>query len=274
MPRLRVVFALTVAGFLLVGAGLVPHAGRHAAGADRACPPQPPSTARQITSPRWIGGASVTEYYPVREAWFSGRRIPVPGLPDRHRVDWLYGPHGVAMNGEGLGLDGRFEHFAGPFGIGWVNRDGQGTRPCWNATWTNGPPAWLAFGWRNRRGQVTFPLGRGGWSNGPALRYLVPPAGLRFGPGRTRSLPFWHAVAVDPKVIPYGSRVFIPAYCRTPAHGWFRALDTGGAIIGFHFDVYRAPPATLELHALRRQRVYVAPPGRALPALTSARCPR
>jgi len=58
--------------------------------------------------------------------------VGVPGLPGRRRVDWLYGPHGVAMNGAGLGADGRFYHFAGPHGSGWVNADGQSTRPCWN----------------------------------------------------------------------------------------------------------------------------------------------
>ena len=61
-------------------------------------------------------------------------------------------------------------------------------------------------------------------------------------------------------MIPYGSRVFLRAYCETPAHGWFRALDTGGAIIGLHVDVYRPPPKTLELNKLRNQRMYVVPP--------------
>jgi 3D (Asp-Asp-Asp) domain-containing protein len=82
-------------------------------------------------------------------------------------------------------------------------------------------------------------------------------------------LPFWHTVAVDRHVVPRGSRVFIPAYCDTPAHGWFRALDTGGAIIGYHFDVYRAPPQTLELRSFRDQRVYVVPPG----DVARAHCP-
>jgi 3D (Asp-Asp-Asp) domain-containing protein len=214
----------------------------------------------------------ITEYYPIREAWFVGKAARVPGLPGRHRVDWLYGAHGVAMNGEGLGRDGRFYHFAGPYGIGWVDADGHATSPCWNGTWTNGTPTWLDFGWRNRRGDVTFPRADGSWSNGHAVRYVPPPAALRFGAGRSRQLPFWHAVAVDPNVIPLGSRVFIPAYCNTPARGWFRALDTGGAIIAFHFDVYRSPPSALELHGYRGQRVYVVPPGTTLPAQAGAHC--
>lgn len=263
--RLVAAIALSFAG---LAGGLVAQAG----GAERPCPPRPPDTTRPIVSPRWLSGAIVTEYYPVREAWFSGARVRVPGLPGRRRVDWLYGPHGVAMNGEGLGADGRFYHFAGPYGTGWVNGDGQSTRPCWNGIWTNGSPAWLDFGWRNARGQVTFPVEGGGWSNGAAVRYLPPPQQLRFAAGRSRPLPFWHGVAVDPELIPLGSRVFIPAYCDTPAKGWFRALDTGGAIIAVHVDVYRAPPQTLELHSLRGQRIYVEPAGTSSPKGTEPRC--
>lgn len=265
--------AVAPAAFAVVGAS---HALTTGPALARAvgCPPRPPATAHRIVRPRWVSGAVVTEYYLVREAWFAGKRVRVPGLAGRHRVDWLYGPHGVAMNGEGVGLDGRFYHFAGPYTVGWVNQDGGGTLPCWSGTWTHGRPAWLALGWRNRQGGVTFPLAGGGWSKGPAVRYLPPPTQLRFGPGRTRPLPFWHTVAVDPKVIPLGSRVFIRAYCATPAGGWFRALDTGGAIIAFHLDVYRPPPPVLELHALRDQRVYVLPPGAALTERAGARCPR
>jgi 3D (Asp-Asp-Asp) domain-containing protein len=240
--------------------------------ARQACPPRPPTTVHRITRPRWISGAVITEYYPTREQWFSGKTVRASGLPGRHRADWLYGPHGVAMNGEGVGRDGRLYHFAGPYDTGWVDDAGRGTIPCWNGSWTNGEPAWLDFGWRNRDGQVTYPLAAGGWSNGSAARYLPPPSGLRFAPGPARPLPFWHTVAVDPNVVPLGSWVFIPAYCDTAAHGWFRALDTGGAIIAFHFDVYRPPPQTLQLRAFRHQRVYVVPPGTSAPPSSNARC--
>jgi hypothetical protein len=268
----RTRFGIAVAVVVLLGVVLGRGASPASTQVDPACPPRPPVTVHRITSPRWISGAVVTEYYPIREAWFSGKLVPVPGLTGRHRVDWLYGAHGVAMNGEGIGVDGRFYHFAGPYSIGWVNGAGQSTLPCWNGSWTNGAAAWLAFGWRNQRAQITFPLVGGGWSNGPAVRYLPPPTGLRFGSGRSRQLPFWHAVAVDAKVVPLGSRVFIPAYCDTPARGWFRALDTGGAIIAFHFDIYRAPPPALQLHSLHGQHVYVVPPGTTAPADAGTRC--
>jgi 3D domain len=242
------------------------------AAATPACPPRPPVTEHRITHARWVSGAVVTEYYPIRESWFLGRAVSAPGVRGRHRVDWLYGPHGVAMNGEGLGVDGRYYHFAGPYGIGWVNANGGGTTPCWNGTWTRGKPAWLALGWRNRRGRVTYPLADGGWSDEKPTRFVRPRVWPRFGAGRSRQLPFWHAVATDPRVIPRGSRVFLRAYCHTPAHGWFRALDTGGAIIGFHVDVYRPPPRSLVLHSLRGTRMYVVPPGAAASLHAGARC--
>jgi 3D domain len=271
--RRRLLLAIVICSLAVLGSAPFRGTGRVATGAERSCPPRPPVTEHRITTPRWIANAVVTEYYPIRETWFDGKPVPAPGLGGRHRVDWLYGPHGVAMNGEGIGADGRFYHFAGPYSLGWVDRGGEGTTPCWNGSWTDGRAAWLAFGWRNRLGEVTYPLAGGRWSNGPPVRYLSLPAGLRFSLGRSRALPFWRAVAVDPRVVALGSRVFLPAYCDTPAHGWFRALDTGGAIIGFHFDVYRAPPATLVLHSLRGQRAYVLPPGTRPHAGADARCP-
>jgi hypothetical protein len=251
---------------------LLAAAGAARAATAAACAPRPHVTEHRLTSPRWVTGAVVTEYYPIRESWFRGRLVPAPGLGGRHRADWLYGPHGVAMNGEGLGRDGRFYHFAGSYDIAWTNRRGAVTSPCWNGRWTRGRPAWLAFGWRNRRGAVTFPLRGGGWSSGRGVRFRTSPVPLHFEPRRTRPLPFWHAVATDPRVIPYGSRVFIRAYCHTPAHGWFRALDTGGAIIGFHVDVYRAPPRRLVLRELHRQKLYVVPPGARPGRRSGARC--
>ena len=268
---MRALLVAISAAALLTGGSLVLDSG-HAAAVAYSCPPRPAETEHRITRPRWVSGAVITEYYAIREPWFTGRLVSVPGLPGRHRVDWLYGPHGVAMNGEGLGSDRRFYHFAGPYDTGWVSARGAPTLPCWNGTWTRGRPAWLAFGWRNRESAVTYPLANGGWSNGPPRRYLPPPSSLRFSVGHSRQLPFWHAVATDPRVIPFGSRVFLPSYCSTPARGWFRSLDTGGAIIGFHLDVYRPPPPTLLLRELRGQRIYVVPPGTAPRAAASVHC--
>ena len=238
----------------------------------RDCPPPPRVKDRLITRPRWLGKTLITEYYPVRERWFSGVRVRAAGIPGRHRVDWLYGGHGVVMNGQGIGLDGRMYHFDGPYDLSWVNAAGRKTFGCPSGTWTNGSAAWLEFGWRNRRGYVTFPLARGGWSNGRAARVIPAPATPRFGRGPTRPLPYWKTVAVDPRLIPLGSRVFIPVYCRTPANGWFVARDTGGAILGRHVDVYRRPPASLVLRVFRGKAIYVIPPGTR--SDWTPRCPR
>lgn len=258
--RLLAVCALALAAG---GALAQPAAGGAADGAVAFCPQQPAlQRLARIRHPRWLADTLVTEYFPVREGWFRGRLVRAPGLAGRHRVDWLYGPAGVAMNGEGIGLDGRIYHFAGPWDIGWVNAAGRPTRGCWNGHWSAGKPSFLALGWRNARGGVTFPLAGGGWSNGRGTRFLSPSEPPRFAPGSSLPLAFWRRVAVDPRLIPLGSRVFIRAYCATPARGWFTAGDTGGAIVARHVDVYRAPPPSLaDTHALWRQRIFVVPPG-------------
>ena len=56
-------------------------------------------------------------------------------------------------------------------------------------------------------------------------------------------LHFYGSIAVDPRVIPLGSRVYVPAYRGDGQGGWFIAQDTGGAINGRHIDVYRAAAA-------------------------------
>jgi 3D domain-containing protein len=209
------------------------------------CPPPPPPPARHLlTQPRWIHHTLVTEYWPVPERWFSGRLVRAPGIPGRHRAAWLYGAHGLPMQGEGIGSDGRVYHFAGPYGSGWVNSAGAPTAPCTApGYWTNGRPFALAH-----------------------------PSWARYAPGHSRTLVYWKSVAVDRSVIPFGSRIFMSALCRTPARGWVVARDTGGAIGGAHIDLYRPPPASLSGGlALRGQSMLVIPPGTA-PKRTP-RCP-
>ena len=79
--RLLAAIALS---FAVPAGGLAAQAGGRA---ERLCPPRPPSTTHPITSPRWLSGAIVTEYYPIREQWFSGARVRVPGLPGFRIVD-------------------------------------------------------------------------------------------------------------------------------------------------------------------------------------------
>lgn len=49
----------------------------------------------------------------------------------------------------------------------------------------------------------------------------------------TGTVPRWGTIAVDPSVIPYGSKVYIPQFGMT-----FRAEDCGGAIKGNRIDIF------------------------------------
>jgi len=215
-------------------------------------------THRRITKPTWLNGVSITEYYAVPEAWFSGQRVVAPGLPDRHRVDWLYSAAGLAVEGDGIDLMGRPAHVDHVGGGGYV--DARGRR-------TSSAPTWLSGGyWLSDAHALTFPLEAGGWSAGVGVSYLHPPAKLTFAPGPSRKLTPYRSLAVDPALIPLGSRVYIPAYVGVPgASGWFVAEDTGGAILGRHVDVYRPAPQTRDgARSLNSQRILVEPPGTSL----------
>jgi hypothetical protein len=197
-------------------------------------PPPPPPSEHLLTRPRWIANTLVTEYWPAPERWFSGPLVRVAGIPGRHRSDWLFGARGLPMEGEGLAANGGVYHFAGPYDLGWLNRAGGGTAPC---------------------------VAPGFWTNGRPFR-ISEPARARFAPGHSRTLVYWKSAAVDRHVIPFGSRIFMRALCRTPARGWVVARDTGGAIGGAHIDIYPPPPRRLSGGAVLRGRsMLVVPPG-------------
>jgi 3D (Asp-Asp-Asp) domain-containing protein len=224
------------------------------------CPGPPPEPAHPISRPTWVSGVTITEYYPAPERWFAGARVATPGLSGRHAVDWLYSARGMSMEGDGIDRSGRHAHIAQLGSSGWVNAAGHATNPVCLGKWTNGPPYWRGGGWRNAAGQVTFTLAAGGWSNGRAHRNL-PYGGVTFAPGSSLPLHYYRSVAVDPKLIPEGSRIYIAAY-RPINGGWFIAADTGGAIKSRHIDVLRPPPASPSDQGryLTGQRVYVIPP--------------
>lgn len=242
--RLPLPLALLAAGALLVGLAA-------------------PAAAKPIARARWLGRVTVTEYYPVPEAWFVGKKVRAPGLTTKHRIDWLYSATGLSMEGDGIGLDGRRYHIASLGRGGWVDERGKPSVPGARG-WRPNPPVWRAGGyWLSRRRRLTFPLDGGGWSNGVGRRY-VPLPGVSFALGPSRPLRYYRSLAVDPDLIPLGSRVYIPAYRDTAGGGWFRAEDVGGAIIGRHVDVFRPPPprAGMSGNYLANQRIYVIPPGR------------
>ena len=226
--------ATPTGGAPIIGGGLAPTGGPHRV-------PSPPS---KHDRGRWLTRVTITEYWPAPESWFVGRLVAAPGLAGRHRIDWLYSATGLSMQGEGIGIDGRIYHIAALGSGGWITAAGRRTDP--SDGWRAGTPYWRAGAyWRNRRRAVTFPLAAGGWSAGSGRRY-VPLPGVSFATGGSLPLHYYASIAVDPRVIPLGSRVYVPSY-RSDGHGgWFIAADTGGAVTGRHVDVYRPPPATAD----------------------------
>jgi 3D (Asp-Asp-Asp) domain-containing protein len=212
---------------------------------------------------KWLGGFELTEYYPALETWFVGAPVAAAGLAGRHRIDWLYSARGLSMEGDGIGLDGQQYHVADVGSGGWLTAGGgAGARFGFGAD----APFWRTGGfWRNQAGKLTFPLAAGGWSSGVGVKY-VPPPGITFAPGQSRPLAYLRSVAVDPKLIPFGSHIYIPQY-QSINGGWFEADDTGGAIVGRHIDVFRPPPSNPADtgNFATGQRVYIVPPGAPLP---------
>ena len=222
--------------------------------------PGPSAPERVIDHRQWLSGGTITEYYPAAERWFIGRRVAAPGLTGSYAADWLYSARGLAMEGSGVDRNGRPVHIAELGSTGWVDLGGAPTVPVCLGKWSDGFPVWLRGGWRNPRGAVTFPLANGGWANGPGVR-TPPYGGVTFAPGTAPPLRYYHSIAVDPRLIPLGSRVYVPAY-RGLGGGWFVAQDTGGAIRGRHIDVYRPPPNRPDDlgRYMTNQRILVIPP--------------
>ncbi|MGZ4170842.1 MAG: 3D domain-containing protein [Solirubrobacteraceae bacterium] len=238
-------------GASILGGGLAPIAST-----PTHVPPPPSKHAKGS----WLKGVAITEYWPVPESWFVGAMVKAPGLPGLHRIDWLYSAAGMSMEGSGIGLDGGSYHIDALGDGGWVTAEGSATSP--SDGWSAGPPYWRAGGyWRNKTRQVTFPLGAGGWSNGRGVKY-VPLRDVTFAAGASLPLHYYQSIAVDPGVIPLGSRVYVPAYRNDGRGGWFIAQDTGGAINGRRIDVYRPPPTSpLALgQSMASQRVFVIKP--------------
>lgn len=233
------------------------------------------ANAKPLAKATWLGGVEVTEYYPAPESWFVGKKVAAPGLPGKHRIDWLYSATGLSMEGDGIGLDGQPYHIDALGSGGWVTSTAHPSVAA-KAGWKGGSPVWRAGAYYlTKTRQLTFPLDGGGWSNGTGATYVRLP-GVTFAAGPSKPLSYYQSIAVDPSVIPLGSRVYVDAYRNTAGHGWFTAADTGGAIIGRHIDVYRPPPATPDDGGqyLTSQRIYVVPPGVAVgkggPSATSA----
>ncbi|HVE68053.1 MAG TPA: 3D domain-containing protein [Solirubrobacteraceae bacterium] len=248
--------ALAVAVPASAGSRVVDRVAARAALAQGAKASASARAAARIRRPTWVRGVTVTEYYPVPERWFVGDKVRAPGLSGLHRIDWLYSARGLTMEGDGVGLDGKRYSIEAVGSGGWVDRLGR--RSCVGCA---RGVYWRAGGfYRNSANRLTYPLDAGGWFNGVGLRW-VPLPGVRFDTGPSLDLTYYASLAVDPRVIPLGSRVYIPYYAqRRLGNGWFRAQDTGGAIGGRHVDVYRPAPDSGGGRSLRDQRIYVVPP--------------
>lgn len=219
--------------------------------------------ANAIKHSRWLDKVRITEYWPARESWGVGRKVPAPGTGTSLRVDFLYGGWGMSMEGDGLGEDGRRYHIESAGPQGWVTADGRPTIAA--SGFPQGAPYWRSCGWRNKHREVTFPLAAGGWSNGKARKYH-PCSPITFARGPSLDLKFWRSVAVDPDVIPLGSWVWVPQFRNQKGNGWMRAQDTGGAIQGHSIDVYREPPSDPSGgESYSGARIYVVPPGEPKP---------
>ncbi len=221
----------------------------------------------------WHAGFAITEYYPAPEAWANGKRVEIPGAGGASgRIDWLYGSDGIVMEGDGVSVDGHRFHISGLGSQGWVQSNGKPTSS--ESGFSQGRPFWRDVGWRTKRGHVTYPLpGSNNWSAGlprprgpgSASRPLSFD-GITFAPGPSRPLNYWRSVAVDPGVIPLGSKVYVPAYESMPGGGCFRADDTGSAINGKHLDVYRPPPSSPGgANSISGVEIYFVPAGTKIP---------
>lgn len=214
---------------------------------------------------QWVKNTVITEYYPTPEKWFVGAKVAAPGLSGKHRVDWLYSARGIVMEGDGVDDHGNRVHLEDGGSCGWVAANGK--RSTIGKHGFSRTPFWRAANfWRNSHKAVTFPLSAGGWSNGHG-KQRVGNCGIRFAPGASLPLRAYRSVAVDPKRIPLGSWVYLPAYRQLGYNGWMKAQDTGGAINGYHVDVYRNAPdkITDEGRYFTKQRMYVVPPGHTRP---------
>ena len=230
-------------------------------------PPPPTGCARKpvehlITTPRWLGGFEITEYFSVPERWFVGRRVRAPGIPAA--IASIGSTHPTASRcrataSASTAATTTSTPAAMPAGstARAAARAPAPARAAGATACRAGSRAVGATAAGRSRSRWKGAAGRTG-TGGRQLSY----AGVTFAPGSSQPLHPYRTVAVDPDLIPAGSRLYIPAY-KSVNGGWFVATDTGGAIIGRHIDVYRPPTGSIDDGGryLTHLRVYVQPPG-------------
>ena len=78
--------------------------------------------------------------------------------------------------------------------------------------------------------------------------YGITASGMKAGPG---------VVAVDPRVIPLGTRLYIESMDSTPSYGFAIAGDTGGAIKGHKIDLFFHTRTEVRNFGRRNVKVYI-----------------
>ncbi|NLY09068.1 MAG: hypothetical protein GXZ11_04110 [Tissierellia bacterium] len=78
--------------------------------------------------------------------------------------------------------------------------------------------------------------------------YGITASGTVAGPG---------TVAVDPKVIPLGTKLYVESMDEKPTYGYATATDTGGAIVGNRIDLWKTSNAEAMEFGRRNVKVYV-----------------
>ncbi|SKC83510.1 3D domain-containing protein [Maledivibacter halophilus] len=79
-------------------------------------------------------------------------------------------------------------------------------------------------------------------------QYGITRSGTRARPG---------VVAVDPKVIPLGAKLYVESLDGTEDYGFASAEDTGGAIKGNKIDLFMEDPKDVRRYGRRKVRVYI-----------------
>lgn len=78
--------------------------------------------------------------------------------------------------------------------------------------------------------------------------YGITASGARVQPG---------TVAVDPDVIPLGTRLYVASTDGSPDYGFATALDTGSAIKGYRIDLFMESKEDALAYGIRQVKVYI-----------------
>lgn len=143
-------------------------------------------------------GFWITHYIIADERDAHGPLVQDPNVAGQHRRDFLYGARGVPMQGTGQTLDNQFVRFDGGGG-----------------------------GWHHNAGGHPDEL------NHPDTAHLHSTDAAH---GAFADVQQDHSIAIDPRVIPGRSRVYIASGDGSRVIGERHADDTGGGIHGFHID--------------------------------------